>query len=1072
MEVGTVQGYFEDLLNVYASSTNAAELETEYQRILEAMKTMNVTQISRLLMENELIGTVVVDTVRLDVCQQSPASWSAAADILCRFLRTNIADVSTELLVQECFQALGEVLNNRSKYAISQTALVCASAMQLLHNLHLDKQTIIFMCPTDAMQYSEYLPGVFSVVAESRSSVTIEKVEQTMKPYLRRLLQQATSIVGNTISNLIDSIANAVPERTLQMESVDVVELQKYVPFGKGDGIVSALCSSRHITCFPRTLDVLLRCFATVCAYPICRVRASFNGSTSSSEDTSLLTLYLNTIESGQNECMTYLCNLLKNLQENSELSKLVDTFRGSFMMLLAPISVCYHIPAQNSAKSLMYTIIQQTASSHSGANSMFSRRNVLIPKHVTLLDIFLTSQHAKMTDLQSFFEGLQCALESFSDMVPDSFSQVQSRIEMLMLDINESILLLLQKLGTISALETIYKTLIETGEKLLRTIPDSCRAMLSRDTCTRLQSFHHFKLQTAVKRFLPSADSAEVSRMATEYPIARAMQVQQVEVRQSSTTGQKPQIPSKSTAVPKRSVLDMMLDQLVDEERRSGSLESEQEAKRRKLYQQEYRPPTRLPPPPPPPPSHQVPNRIIPSMHLSAAVTNSSSKISAPSANSSISSSSSSSSSGASSVMRYLLPLAAKPPQTLEPATKNAGLYSSTISGDIVDLTGDHQTHRNRANTSQQHSTLVTGNSYLNERGKLQTADARFPAHFPPQPNASASSSEKPASSAVVSAERNSSENRTLIKPSILLSKSSMIRRQRSFVDDDDEGDFDDYESWNRKKREKVEQLEMKKRAEEAEKQRNGDASSQKNFALHSFLSSATPTARKIGEIDSNASVDGKVSDETRRRFEEYQQQPHHRSSADSIPKNKQNLYSAEFLTQVSMDQLCAGILRMKLDKIVSAVTAADSNNQKSEFASLPIRFGTQDRYIEAFQPLLIEEFKTALGQFFLQHNSDGGDNASSLQVFHMMCSQLQKRGNYASETDSGEADEHSQDRNGRLHEALVSKDLRYYQQQQLLPKSTNTEGTKREENSTQYQDLQKDDLVMILPRSVQIRK
>eukprot|EP01042_Synura_sphagnicola_P035044 gene35044-44907_t len=275
--------------------------------------------------------------------------------------------------------------------------------------------------------------------------------------------------------------------------------------------------------------------------------------------------LYLGAIESGQSCEMSIVASFLKNLQSiwsDGHLDTFVQANRGTLVKVLAPIAVTYHPLAQSAAKSFLFALMQRPTSQRSMAPdaSLLLRRTSSTPRHVTLLDVFLTSPFATLQDLRAFMEGLLYALENFTDFIPESYetvllpSSVQqaSALEMMMMDINEILLVVLQKLTGMSALETAYKSLLGLTESLLTVIPDSCRGMLTRDTCDRLAAFPHFKIHTAVKRFQQTQDVPVERRIVSDYPIARALSVQQADVIHHHTAGPGHHHKGPTTLLPK----------------------------------------------------------------------------------------------------------------------------------------------------------------------------------------------------------------------------------------------------------------------------------------------------------------------------------------------------------------------------------------------------------------------------------------------------------------------------------------------------------------------------------------
>lgn len=1117
----SLQEKCQNLVEAYASATNVNEVEDHYKSMLDALLSLNQSQIRHFLIENELVGTVVIDTIRFEVFQQRPSVWKTAADILILFLKTDIADVSTETLVPECFQVINHILVSSTRTA--ELAEVLASAMQLLHTLHYENQSLALMNPSDAMQYAEYLPEILRIVSTSRSASAIERTEQTLVIYLRRLLQKATKIIGETISNVVDGISEALTGSPIyegdKPVMADVAEVKQFIPFGAGDGIVAILVEQKSLFYFPRVLDVLFRCFASVCAYPIFRFKTTSLSSKTDFDNNQLelFRLYLGAIESGQSYEMSIVASFLKNLQSiwsDGHLDTFVQANRGTLVKVLAPIAVTYHPLAQAAAKSFLFTLMQRPTSQRSMAPdaSLLLRRTPSTPKHVTLLDVFLTSPFATLQDLRAFMEGLLYALENFADFIPESYetvllpSSVQqaSTLEMMMMDINEILLVVLQKLTGMSALETAYKSLLGLTENLLTVIPDSCRGMLTRDTCDRLAAFPHFKIHTAVKRFQQTQEVPVERRIVSDYPIARALSVQQADVIHHHTAGNhkgpttllpKPLPPPSAPSVAqKRGAFDALFEDLTEAEERSGALESEQEAKRRKLFQQDYRPPPpkasqTKPAPPPPPPQPPQPPSLMRSRQAPPPATNDL---------------------NASSLIRYL-------PYTSKATSTAAAIAASATAASAP----KHQ--------------LPPPPSMRMDTHVVDLTDRR-PASSKPPPAPLPSASALLTSSSLVAS--------SLMPPPPLAPVVKRVRRQRSFVTEDETyGDGDDFESSRRLLSMEPDAKDLDgffgnldtrtlhaKQQQERHQQSSGDASLHSRFDLQSFISgqrtnkttatdsgsataattavtaatasSAVTTSTTTTGAASAAAASDRISEDTRRRYAALQQQQqqqqapgaatagssnHHAAfslSAAQQEKQKQLVYSAEYLTQVSVDRLCEGIVRMQLEKIVAALTTTTTSSsarpangggggdrdkekekeKEKSFAPLPIRFVSEDAYIDSFQPLLVEEFKTALGQFFTSHEDAHGPAS----VLYITMTHMQRRnppaGAQQQQPDTGggaaggasEADE-------RLREALVCKDTVYYQRRAAAPAGSSGSGGG-------WQELQKDDLVMLLPRAAAV--
>lgn len=1107
----SLQEKCQNLVEAYASATNVNEVEDHYKAMLDALLSLNQSQIRHFLIENELVGTVVIDTIRFEVFQQRPSVWRTASDILILFLKTDIADVSTETLVPECFQVMNHILTSSTRTAA--LAEVLASAMQLFHTLHYENQSLVLMNPSDAMQYAEYFPEILRIISTSRSTNAIERTEQTLVTYLRRLLQKATKIIGETISNIVDGISELLTSSPIydgeKPVMADVAEVKQFIPFGGGDGIVSILVQQKCLFYFPRVLDVLFRCFASVCAYPIFRFKTTTLSAKANFDDNQLelYRLYLGAIESGQSCEMSVVAWFLKNLQDmwsDGNLDLFVQDNRNTLVKVLAPVAVTYHPLAQAAAKTFLHGLMQRPASQRSIAPdaSLLLRRQSSTPKHVTLLNVFLTSPFATLQDLRAFMEGLLYALENFADFIPESYeavllpSSVQhaSTLEMMMMDINEILLVVLQKLSGMSALETAFQSLLGLTESLLTAIPDCCRGMLTKDTCDRLAAFPHFKIHQAVKRFQQTQEVPVERRIVSDYPIARAMSVQQADVIHHHTAANKapttllpkPQ-PLPPPVAQKRGAFDALFEDLADAEERSGALESNQEAKRRKLFQQDYRPPPKVTHPPPPPQQQPTPAaRNPPTAPTSTSLYDAfkrpdTSKTKPPAPNDV----------DASSLIRYL-PHAAKSTSAAATASAAAGAApkhqlppppTMRMDNSVIDLT--------------------------DRRPTSSAATTKPPASLPPA-SALLTSSSLVASS---------------LMPPPAKTAPKRTRRQGLFMEyGEDRGD-DDFEDSRRLLSMEPDAKDLDgffgnldtrtshaKQQQERHQLDSGDASLHKRFDLQSFMSGsrtnkatdsssgatavASASVAASGNSGNSGSSSGvittsdKISEETRRRYaalQQQQQQPGSGSAAGSNhhtvfsltaaqqEKQKALVYSAEYLTQVSVDRLCEGIVRMQLEKIVAALTATthtanggsdrdkDRDREKEKeksFAPLPIRFVSEDAYIDSFQPLLVEEFKTALGQFFTSHE----DAHSPASVLYITMTHMQRRNQPSQQdTPATAAAAGASETDERLREALVCKDSLYYQRRAAAPSGSSGGGNG-------WQELQKDDLVMLLPRAAAV--
>jgi hypothetical protein len=148
---------------------------------------------------------------------------------------------------------------------------------------------------------------------------------------------------------------------------------------------------------------------------------------------------------------------------------------------------------------------------------------------------------------------------------------------------------------------------------------------------------------------------------------------------------------------------------------------------------------------------------------------------------------------------------------------------------------------------------------------------------------------------------------------------------------------------------------------------------------------------------------------------------------------------------------------------------TEGDENEKgKQKFEALPVRFNTTDQYINAYQPLLIEEFKAALISVLINEDNN------------------QTQGNHAFRYQSEDKDKEFREiyykselivikpNDSSLMEAQISLDYQYYDNSSNAANNTNSNSNSNNNNNNNsnknfshrnlYQyELQKDELVLI---------